>query len=119
MSPSIKTSWVVVAVSVVLATGCGGGETNLAFADFNGDGHADLAAANPATRTVSVFLSEADGQLSTEVSFEAGEGSLLEAGDFNADGLTDLRVTNEVNGTVSLLQGYGPGGFAPAVVSAF
>ena len=139
MSPSIKTSWVVVAVSVVLATGCGGSSpeaadtlgtrlqevhgsssaSNLAFADFNGDGHADLAAANPDTRTVSVYLSEGHGQLSAPVSFEAGEGSTLTAGDFNGDGLTDLKVTNETDGTVSLLVGHGPGGFAAPVVSAF
>jgi hypothetical protein len=130
MFPSIKTSWVVVAVSVVFATGCGGtspeaadtlgthlqelngSATNIAFSDFNGDGHMDLAAANPDTRTVSVFLGEGHGQLGAPVSFESGEGSALTAGDFNADGLTDLRVTNEADGTVSLLVGHGPGGFA-------
>lgn len=138
MSPSIKTSWVVVAVCVVLATGCGGtspvafdtlgtqfqevhgsgSATNLAFGDFNGDGQADLAAVDPDTRTVSVFLSESQGLLAVPVSFEAGQGSTLTAGDFNADGLTDLKVTNEADGTVSLLMGHGPGGFASPVAQS-
>jgi hypothetical protein len=129
MFPSIEMSWVVVAVSVVFATGCGGtapesadtlgthlqqlsgSATNIAVADFNGDGHEDLAAVNPDTRTVSVFLGEGNGTLAAPVSFKAGAGSTLTAGDFDADGLVDLRVKNEADGSVSLLTGHGPGGF--------
>jgi hypothetical protein len=136
MFPSIKMSWVVVAVSVVFAAGCGGASpeatdtlgthlqqlsgsaTNLAFADFNGDGHEDLAAVNPDTRTVSVFLGEDNGTLAAPVSFEAGSGSTLTAGDFDADGMVDLRVKNEADGSVSLLAGHGPGGFALPVAQA-
>jgi hypothetical protein len=137
MSSSIKTSWVVLAVALVFATGCGTasleatdtlsthlqlegctGATNIACADFNGDGQADLAVVDPDARKGNVFLSQGPGMLAAPVSFETGAGSTLSAGDFNADGLVDLKVTNEADGSVSLLVGHGPGGFALPITQA-
>jgi hypothetical protein len=88
----------------------------MACADFNGDGQMDLAVASPGSREVSVFLGQ-DGVLASRVTFPVEGGSALVAQDFNADGWVDLSVTNAADGTVRLLQGHGPGGFAPAVLA--
>lgn len=121
MFASDKMSWVVVAVAVAFGTGCGEGaqelegctgSDNVVCADFNVDGQADLAVADPSRQTVTVYLNTGNGVLAEQVSFAAGEGSTLVAADFDKDGWVDLAVVNEANGTGHFLKGHGPGGFS-------
>ena len=88
----------------------------MACADFNGDGEMDLAVASPGSREVSVLLGQ-DGALASRVSFPMEGGSAVVARDVDADGWVDLSVTDAADGTVRVLKGYGPGGFAPAVLA--
>jgi hypothetical protein len=98
--------------------------------DFNQDGVPDVAVANNATGTVSVFLGQrlpnngftfgapatySVGQSGTTF---APEPTSIAVGDFNGDGYPDLAVTNYNQKSVSILLnvGKGPnaGTFAPA-----
>ena len=70
--------------------------------DFNGDRCTDLAAINPGSDDVSVWLGSGDGTFQTQVWHTAGLGSFayvtaLVAGDFNGDGRTDLAAINQVS----------------------
>ena len=85
----------------------------LAFADFNGDGNADLAVVNQTSGTVSVFLSMGGGKFTAGVPYTAGTGPLsIAAGDFNGDGVTDLVVANGSGNSVSILPGKKGGTFS-------
>jgi len=74
-------------------------------ADFNNDGHLDLAAANGST--VSVLLGNADGtfQPAKTSGTDLNSGSVA-VGDFNADGKLDLAVTG-----TTFVMSYGDGGW--------
>src|ERR1700751_3680003 len=65
-----------------------------AVADFNGDGHADIAGANSGSRNVSILLGNGDGTYKPAVNFDAGIASptSIESADFNNDGIQDLAV---------------------------
>jgi Calx-beta domain/FG-GAP-like repeat/FG-GAP repeat len=66
-------------------------------ADFNGDGHLDLATANHDSNSVSMLLGNGDGTLQTARIFAtSGSPVWIEAGDFNGDGKLDLVTGNEV-----------------------
>jgi hypothetical protein len=84
-------------------------------ADFNGDGHPDLAVENYGSNDVSVLLGNGDGTFQAAVSYGAGEGpGGLAVGDFNGDGVLDLVVANHHSYNVSVLLGRGDGTFRPA-----
>lgn len=72
-------------------------------ADWNGDGHADLATAN-GNKTVGVLVNQGNGIFAAKVDFPAG-GSLQIpcSGDFNADGKPDIAVSHGGNATVGVL----------------
>jgi hypothetical protein len=71
--------------------GTGDEPRDLLAADLDGDGHLDLATANRADDTVSVFLGDGAGHFSTEPPVPAPGGPrALAAGDFDGDGRTDL-----------------------------
>ena len=81
--------------------------------DFNGDGKLDLAVANYADNTVSLFLSNGDGTFGAAQTTATGPGPVgLAAGDFNGDGKLDLAVANgNLSSTISILLGNGDGTF--------
>jgi uncharacterized protein (TIGR03437 family) len=88
-------------------------------ADFNGDGHLDLATANE-NGTVSILLGHGDGTFQAPQNFAAGSDcAYLAAGDFNKDGKLDLAVTNFDASVLAVLMGKGDGTFgAPALYGA-
>jgi hypothetical protein len=99
----------------------GGGPFSAAVADFNGDGRADLAAANLSANTVTVLLNvtgsgAAAVAFATQRTFAAGAApTAIAAGDFNGDGRPDLAVANQNSDTVSvLLNTTAPGATTPS-----
>ncbi|WP_372846999.1 FG-GAP-like repeat-containing protein, partial [Pontiella sp.] len=80
---------------------------------FNADGHLDLAVANYAADSVTVFLGNGDTTFTVATNIAVGDGphAILSA-DLNADGTPDLIVGNHNADTVSVLLGNGSGGFS-------
>jgi hypothetical protein len=92
---------------------------SVAVADFNHDGHLDLATANLGG-DVSVLLNNGDGTFAPPLNIRTGRiPEFLVAGDFNGDGNSDLVVINKLangnDGYLSLLLGKGDGTFQPPV----
>ncbi|CAF1155120.1 unnamed protein product [Adineta steineri] len=91
-------------------------------ADFNNDGHSDLAVTNYDTNTVSIFLGIGNGSFqspSMNFSTKGINPYWLVANDFNSDGNLDLAITNEQSNTVAILLGLGNGSFKlPAITFA-
>jgi hypothetical protein len=100
----------------------------IAVADLNGDGKADLAVLNfvcpPNTPTcpagsVSILLGNGDGTFQPRVDYATGAAPVaIVVEDFNGDGKLDVATTNHINpidsgspGTVSILRGNGDGTF--------
>lgn len=95
--------------------------------DLNGDGRADLIAANHSVTStggsVSVCLGSQDSTFQPTRYFPAGQGTVFVAvGDFNLDGIPDLAVADSggpSTGGVAILLGNGDGTFQrPAFYSA-
>jgi hypothetical protein len=78
----------------------------LAAADFNGDGHLDLAVADEGNATVSVFLGNGDGTFQARSDYATGNSPVwVSANDLNGDSVIDLAVANKNDNTVSVLLG--------------
>jgi hypothetical protein len=104
----------------------------VAVADFNGDGHLDIAVAdygNPTTGDnggVSILLGNGDGTFQAATLISAGKNPIwIAVGDFNGDGRKDLVVSDFADrqtggsGSVSVLLGNGDGTFqTPIPLSA-
>jgi hypothetical protein len=71
----------------------GNSATSVAVGDFNGDGKADIAVADPADNTIAFFFGNNDGTFSTPVAdLMTGPPTVIAASDFNEDHVTDLAV---------------------------
>jgi hypothetical protein len=76
----------------------------VAVADFDGDGHPDLAAANSGGGTVSVLLNDGHGGFGPRADYAVGSRPFSVAvGDFDRDGDPDLATANLDGGGVSVL----------------
>lgn len=112
----------------------GGGPTNIAIKDLNGDAKPDLVVANQGcpglnTYCLGVLLGNGDGTFKSVVTYPDGGWSWSGGGgmsiplmiaDVNADGKPDLVVVNQTDrnyghGVVSVLMGNGDGTFRPAL----
>ncbi len=90
----------------------GNGPFAIVTADFNKDGHLDLAVSNMNSDTVTVLLGNGTGAFSFGSTPAVGAmPQVLVVGDFNEDGKLDLAVSNESDNTVSILLGNGNGTF--------
>jgi hypothetical protein len=92
----------------------------IAVADFNGDRHPDVAAANAGDGTVTVLFGDAAGRLGGAASLAAGrEPSDIDAVDLDRDGDVDLAVANHETPAITVLINDGHGHFASAPGSPF
>ena len=87
-----------------------------ATADFNADGHVDLAVTNAGSNNVSVLLGNGDGTFEPATNYGLGAMPLegLTTADFDGDGDLDLAATNYWSSNVSVLLGNGDGTFGAA-----
>ena len=90
---------------------------NLLMADFNKDGHLDVAVADyTAFAKISVYLGNGDGTFQTETDYTAGKYAYqLATGDLNGDGNLDIAFTSEDTDSLGILFGNGDGTFQPQV----
>jgi hypothetical protein len=92
-----------------------GAGTPLVAGDFTGDGHLDLAVANPGSDDVSVLFGNGDGTFQPAVQYPVGRfPNAVVAGDFTGDGHLDLAVA--CYGNENLTLGQGPAGTDPGGV---
>ncbi|MBW7475566.1 cadherin-like beta sandwich domain-containing protein [Paenibacillus oenotherae] len=90
--------------------------TDMTVADFNGDGHMDVAVANTSSGDISVRLGIGDGTFSSQATYPSGNYTTsVTNGDFNGDGKIDLAAANQTTDTVSIFLGIGDGTFASAL----
>lgn len=83
----------------------------LRTADFNGDGHMDLALASNGDHNVNVFLGQGDGTFGSYSTYYLGFYPLdLTVGDFDGDGVLDL-AGGVQDGTLAILFGNSDGTF--------
>jgi hypothetical protein len=81
-------------------------------ADFNTDGHLDVATANYYDGNVSVLLGDGRGAFGAANDIVAGTNPVsLAVGDFNNDGHLDLATANKGSNDLSMLLGNGDGAF--------
>ena len=83
-------------------------------ADFNGDGHPDIAAVIPVNDLVAVLLNDGNGTFAKPRYVHIGFPRAVAAGDFSHDGHADLAVTTNdgTNVAVEVFKGNGDGTFA-------
>ena len=99
----------------------GGSPVSVALADFNNDGHLDIAVAdqlgNGQGSTVSVLLfdTKTNGFDASVEYYTASTPTGVIAGDFDNDGNQDLAVSASVGNTISILWGKGDGTFVGQV----
>jgi hypothetical protein len=84
---------------------------DIAIADLNGDGKADLVEVGRQNDTVGVLLGIGDGTFAVLQTYTTGDNpNAVVVGDFNGDGKADLATANGAN-SASVLLGDGSGAF--------
>ncbi len=100
---------------------CGSQPNDFAVADFNRDGHPDLAIVNTQTPFISILLGDGHGGFALGSFFNVGKRPYqrLRSADLNGDGKADVVTTNLDGDSVTVLLGDGRGGFREAPGSPF
>ena len=97
-----------------------GTNSQVAIADFNGDGIPDIAVIVPATEgsSVLVYLGNGDGTFQTPktTSFPAAAPKVFAVADFNLDGKLDIVANDSANNVGHVLLGNGDGTFKAAIL---
>lgn len=96
---------------------CGASPNDLAVADFNHDGHPDLAIVNTQTPFITILLGDGRGGFRSAVGSPVRTASEphphgVAAGDFMGTGATDLMTDSWGHNQIELLRGDGRGAFA-------
>ncbi len=93
--------------------GAGSQPQALIAADFNGDGKQDIAVANGAGNSASIYLGNGDGTFQAPANYTTAHGfpDAIIAGDFNGDGKLDLALVLQRSNQISILLGNGDGTF--------
>jgi hypothetical protein len=94
-----------------------GGElpSNVATADFNGDGKPDLLVPSSNSMSIGILLNNGNGSFAPAQVYPSG-GEVYTIADFNGDGTADVAVVNYGTNNISILLNKGNGSFAPAVM---
>ncbi len=85
-----------------------------AVADFNGDGHTDLAVPSASLNEVLVYNGDGHGRFGPPATYPGGNGPVcIITGDFNGDGQPDIVLGDNAGGSVGVqtLLNEGKGGF--------
>jgi VCBS repeat protein len=101
---------------VVIYQNTGSSPGGMAVADFNGDGHLDLAVALYDTNQVVVLQGNGDGTFQPPAVYGTGiNPSVIAVADFNGDGAPDMVISDNGDNTVSELlnNNDGSGTFQP------
>jgi hypothetical protein len=94
----------------------GADPTDVACADLDGDGSADLVVVNESSNSVSVLLNNGNGTFQPAAAYGVGQAPQCVAlGTLNADQHADLVVSNSLSDSISLLFNNGDGTFAAAI----
>ena len=92
-----------------------GGTSLVARADFNEDGHLDVAVTQGTLNQVAILLGDGAGAFGSPTTFAVGASPFgLTTADFNNDGDVDLAVANQSGPSLSILLGHGDGTFTLA-----
>ncbi len=84
----------------------------ISLADFNNDGHLDMAIPASAERKVTILLGDGKGGIIANHAYPVGQGpTWVETADFNGDGHVDLVTTNTGAASLTIYFGDGQGGF--------
>ena len=94
----------------------GNGPAGITSADFNNDGHLDLAVGNYLEGTTSILLGTGSGTFSTQITLSntnsSSQPGAIEAADVNNDNNVDLIVVNTGVGIITIFLGDGSGDFS-------
>jgi hypothetical protein len=90
----------------------------LATGDLNGDGIADLAAANEGSGTLTIRFGDGAGAFPTSLQFSAATPTGVAISDFNGDGILDIVTTHRTLSAIIVRLGLGGGAFNPPVQTA-